>query len=232
MGTNTDPYQWVEGRYKLMRGIWEALRDAANPCSVLTKSPLLLRDLDLMKEIAAVHGHQREPLGADDRREGVAGQRAAHAPPARAAGGGGRAQPRGHPDGHPRGAADARHQRRPAPGRGDPAGWRREAGATGVSGIGLHLRGEVRGIFMEWLRSYRPDLVERYEELYARGAYLPRVEQERLGALVRRARARSAGAFRRDPWRDHAARHARRDRGAERAQRPPPPPEAEQTKLF
>ena len=54
MGTNTDPYQWVEGRYKLMRGIWEALRDAANPCSVLTKSPLLLRDLDLMREIAAV----------------------------------------------------------------------------------------------------------------------------------------------------------------------------------
>ena len=31
MGTNTDPYQWVEGRYKLMRGIWEALRDAAQP---------------------------------------------------------------------------------------------------------------------------------------------------------------------------------------------------------
>ena len=41
MGTNTDPYQWVEGRYKLMRGIWEALRDFANPCSILTKSPLL-----------------------------------------------------------------------------------------------------------------------------------------------------------------------------------------------
>jgi hypothetical protein len=33
MGTNTDPYQWVEGRYKLMVGIWEALRDAANPSS-------------------------------------------------------------------------------------------------------------------------------------------------------------------------------------------------------
>src|SRR4051812_7395853 len=53
MGTNTDPYQWVEGRYKLMRGIWEALRDAANPCSILTKSPLLLRDVDLMLEVAA-----------------------------------------------------------------------------------------------------------------------------------------------------------------------------------
>ena len=53
LGTNTDPYQWVEGRYRLMEGIWEALRDAHNPCSVLTKSPLLLRDLDLMLEIAA-----------------------------------------------------------------------------------------------------------------------------------------------------------------------------------
>src|SRR3954462_2912119 len=50
LGTNTDPYQWVEGRYKLMRGIWEAMRDFANPCSILTKSPLLLRDLPLMQE--------------------------------------------------------------------------------------------------------------------------------------------------------------------------------------
>ena len=48
LGTNTDPYQWVEGRYRLMEGIWEAMRDVANPCSVLTKSPLLLRDLPLM----------------------------------------------------------------------------------------------------------------------------------------------------------------------------------------
>ena len=52
LGTNTDPYQWVEGRYRLTRGIWEAMRDFANPCSVLTKSPLLLRDLDLFKEIS------------------------------------------------------------------------------------------------------------------------------------------------------------------------------------
>src|ERR671925_529683 len=51
LGTNTDPYQWVEGRYRLMQGIWEAMRDFANPCSVLTKSPLLLRDIELMKQI-------------------------------------------------------------------------------------------------------------------------------------------------------------------------------------
>jgi hypothetical protein len=54
MGTNTDPYQWVESRYKLMPGIWAAMRDARNPCSILTKSPLLLRDIELLKEIAAV----------------------------------------------------------------------------------------------------------------------------------------------------------------------------------
>ena len=35
-----------------MRGIWEAMRDFSNPCSILTKSPLLLRDLELMKEIS------------------------------------------------------------------------------------------------------------------------------------------------------------------------------------
>ena len=94
LGTNTDPYQWVEGRYKLMRGIWEALRDAANPCSILTKSPLLLRDLDLLKEIARGDGGERVPVGADAGREGVAGDRAAHAEPAGAARGGGGAQPR------------------------------------------------------------------------------------------------------------------------------------------
>ena len=51
LGTNTDPYQWVEGRYRLTRGVWEAMRDFSNPCSVLTKSPLLLRDLDLFREL-------------------------------------------------------------------------------------------------------------------------------------------------------------------------------------
>jgi DNA repair photolyase len=52
MGTNTDPYQRAEGRYKLMRGIIEALRDARNPFSILTKGTLILRDLDLLLEAA------------------------------------------------------------------------------------------------------------------------------------------------------------------------------------
>ncbi|HET8821361.1 MAG TPA: LAGLIDADG family homing endonuclease, partial [Thermoleophilaceae bacterium] len=56
LGTNTDPYQWVEGRYRLMPGIWEAMRDSGTPSSVLTKSPLLLRDIELFKEVHAVAG--------------------------------------------------------------------------------------------------------------------------------------------------------------------------------
>src|ERR1700730_9398359 len=52
IGTNTDPYQWVEGRYKLMPPVLEALREADTPVSVLTKSPLALRDLDLYAEMA------------------------------------------------------------------------------------------------------------------------------------------------------------------------------------
>jgi DNA repair photolyase len=67
-----------------------------------------------------------------------------------------------------------------------------EAGATSIGGITLHLRGEVRGIFMDWLRSYRPDLVPRYEQLYARGAYAAAAERERIEGVLQRARC-SAG---------------------------------------
>ncbi len=83
-----------------------------------------------------------------------------------------------------------------------------EAGAVSVGGLALHLRGEVRGIFFDWLRSYRPDLIPRYEELYRRGAYAPEAERRRLARLVG-----SRGALR--PWREGAP--ARRD------QAPPDP---------
>ena len=231
MGTNTDPYQWVEGRYKLMRGIWEAFRDAANPCSVLTKSPLLLRDLDLMKEIAAVTDISANlSVPTIDEKAWRASE--PHTPNPRA-----RLEAVGELNraGIPTGILVAPLM----PGiNDDPAQVQEilqaaaDAGATGVSGIGLHLRGEVRGVFMDWLRSYRPDLVERYEELYARSAYLPRVEQERIGALVRRARTAarttSVGAFRREPGRDYEAMRPRNP-GIDR---PPRAPEGEQTTLF
>ena len=93
LGTNTDPYQWVEGRYKLMRGIWEAMRDFANPCSILTKSPLLLRDKDLLlqvKERTSVSACLSVPT-LDEKAWRATEPHTPH--PARAAGGGGGAQP-------------------------------------------------------------------------------------------------------------------------------------------
>jgi len=185
MGTNTDPYQWVEGRYELMRGIWRELRDSATPCSVLTKSPLLLRDLDLMLEVAQVAdvaAHLSVP--ALEEKAWRASEPHTPSPKARL-----EAVAELNRAGIPTGVLVAPLM----PGINDePRQVERilqaaaDAGATGVGGIALHLRGEVRGIFMEWLRSYRPDLVERYEALYRRGAYAPREEQQRLQALLRR----------------------------------------------
>jgi len=53
LGTNTDPYQRAEGRYRLLPGIVSALTDAGNDFSVLTKGTLLRRDLPLLREAAA-----------------------------------------------------------------------------------------------------------------------------------------------------------------------------------
>ena len=96
-----------------------------------------------------------------------------------------------------------------------------EAGAGHVGGIGLHLRGGVREVFFDWLRAHRPDLVERYERLYARGAYLPRAEQERLARRrARQAPAASHGQAGRMPGAVRGVEAAgRRRRGAARPTR-------------
>ncbi len=54
MGTATDPYQHCEGRYRLTRGVLETLADAANPMSMLTKSTMILRDLDVFQRLNQV----------------------------------------------------------------------------------------------------------------------------------------------------------------------------------
>jgi DNA repair photolyase len=202
MGTNTDPYQWVEGRYRLMRGIWQALRDASNACSVLTKSPLVLRDVDLLRQIAEV-----APVSANlsvptiDEKAWRASEPRTPSPRARL-----EAVAELNRAGIPTGILIAPLM----PGINDDPRQVEEilelagqAGATGVSGIALHLRGEVRQVFMEWLRSYRPDLVERYERLYSGRAYAPRAEQERLSKLVWSGRRAGAAPFRRDAERDY-----------------------------
>lgn len=183
LGTNTDPYQWVEGRYRLMPGIWEAFRDAANPCSVLTKSPLLLRDLELMQEIAA-RTEFSAALSVPTLDERAWRATEPHTP-------------------NPRARLEAVAELTRAgirtgvlvaplmPGINDAPEQVAEilelasaAGAAYVSGIALHLRGAVRGLFFDWLREHRPDLLPRYEELYRRGAYAPPAERRRLAAMV------------------------------------------------
>ena len=118
-GTNTDPYQWAEGKYELMPPMLEALRDAETPTSILTKSPLVAARPRSLLELAEVADVERQLLGADARREDLARDRAAHAAPAQAAGGGGEVQRGGDPVRRAGRAADAGHQRLARAGRRD-----------------------------------------------------------------------------------------------------------------
>jgi len=52
IGTATDPYQQAESRYRITRRILEAFRDFRNPLSITTKSPMVLRDLDILSDLA------------------------------------------------------------------------------------------------------------------------------------------------------------------------------------
>jgi DNA repair photolyase len=52
IGTNTDPYQPIERRYKIMRGVLEVLERAGHPVGIVTKSALVLRDLDILVRMA------------------------------------------------------------------------------------------------------------------------------------------------------------------------------------
>jgi DNA repair photolyase len=226
LGTNTDPYQWVEGRYRLMEGIWEAMRDAGNPCSVLTKSPLLLRDLKVMREI-----NERTDFSAAlsvptiDEKAWRATEPHTPNPRARleAVGELTRAGIRTGVLVAPLmpGINDAPEQVAPILEAAS------EAGAAYVTGIALHLRGEVRGLFFEWLRSNRPDLVPLYERLYKRGAYAHPDERRRLEQLVR-GPDRPTGRFMRGRMSDSMAEspertgHRAAGRRVDPADRPPP----------
>ena len=180
MGTNTDPYQWVEGRYRLMPGIWEALRDSGTPASILTKSPLLLRDMDLMEQVPDISANLSIPTLEEKAWRATE----PHTP---------------HPRKRLEAVAELNRAGIPCgiliaplmPGiNDDPRQVEQllelaaEAGAVSVGGIALHLRGEVKGLFFDWLHEHRPDLLERYRRLYARGAYAPREERDRLARLA------------------------------------------------
>ena len=189
MGTNVDCYQRAEGRYRLMREILAALRDFANPFSILTKGTLILRDLDLLREAAKVTqvglsfsiGFVDEELW--------------------------RAVEPGTPS--PKRRLDAVRQLSDAgfavgvlvapilPGITDTdesidatiAALAR-AGAASATPLPLHLRPGAREWYLGWLARTRPELVARYRSLFRDGSYAPAAYQREVCARVRAAARR------------------------------------------
>jgi DNA repair photolyase len=171
LGTNTDPYQRAEGRYRLMPGVIRALADSGTPLSILTKGTLLRRDIPLLVEAA-----RQVPLGLgvslaiwDD----VLHQGLEPGVPT----------PKARLD-LVRALADAGLRcgvflAPVLPGLTDGVedldvalAAIAAAGAAGVTVIPLHLRPGAREWFMAWLSRAHPELVPRYQQLYARRAYV------------------------------------------------------------
>jgi DNA repair photolyase len=183
MGTNVDCYQRAEGRYRLMPGILSALRDHANPFSILTKGTLILRDLDLLVQSAQVTDigisvsvgftdpelwRTVEPgTPAPERRLDVVRTLAEHGI------GCGVLMAPVIPF-----LSDEPTQLR-ATVRAIAA-----AGTTSVTPLVLHLRPGAREWFMAWLSRHHPHLVRRYERLYADGSYAPKWYQRRITRQV------------------------------------------------
>ena len=190
LGTNTDPYQWVESRYKLMPDIWQALLDTDTPCSLVTKSPLALRDIEVLSDLAAGPGVSVY-FSVPTLDEKTWRETEPHTPSPRARLEGVRKMNEaGVPSGIlvapliP-GVNDAPEQ------VGEIMRIAAENGAVSMAAVPLHLRGEVKGIWFDWLHTYRPDLVPRYEELYKRGAYVPSDERKRIQQVVDEVRPKS-----------------------------------------
>ena len=220
MGTNTDPYQQCEGRYRLTRGIVETLGRARNPFSILTKSTMIQRDLDVLAAAAErTEVRVNFSIGTLDEEVWRISEPGTPPPWRRV-----EALARLSEAGLPCGVLVAPI----LPGLSDGEEQLSqvvkacvEAGAVSISSIGLHLRPGVRELFMPWLARVRPDLVERYDELYgARSGYLARDEQTQLAARVRALVERHGGC----------AKSPRVTRGIAPAP-PPRPPTEEFTQL-
>jgi DNA repair photolyase len=199
MGTNVDCYQRAEGRYRLMPGILAALRDAANPFSILTKGTLILRDIDLLAEAAEVtEVGLAVSVGSVDEDLWRLLEPGTPSPRRRLDVCAGLTT---------RGLGCAVLMGPVVPFLSDSpaqlAATVRQiaaAGAASVSPIVLHLRPGAREWFLRWLGEHHPGLLPRYRALYGRGAYTPRAYQqqvtEQVRALARQYRIGQAGSQR------------------------------------
>ncbi|HEV2372141.1 MAG TPA: intein-containing Rv2578c family radical SAM protein [Streptosporangiaceae bacterium] len=197
MGTNVDCYQRAEGRYRLMPGILTALRDYANPFSILTKGTLVLRDLDLLQQSAEVTDvGLAVSVGCTD--EDLWRVLEPGTPsPARRLGVCATLTGVGLPCAVLMGPVVPFLSDSPAR-LADTVRQIAQAGASSVTPIVLHLRPGAREWFFQWLAEHEPGLVPRYRAMYARGAYAPKAYQERVAEQVR-ALARRYGVGRGAP---------------------------------
>jgi DNA repair photolyase len=183
VGAATDPYQPAEGRYKLTRGCLEAFRDASNPFGIITRGPMIVRDLDVLVDAA-----RRAEVGVTFSIPTLDDDVWKRTEPSTA---------------HPRqrlkavktlvdAGVEARVGMAPIlPGISDrPEQLRevvraaREAGATGIWANVLILRPGTREHFLENLAEDWPEQVPLYERLYAGKAYLGAADTKPLRAQV------------------------------------------------
>ena len=183
IGAATDPYQPAEGRYRLTRACIEALRDASNPFSVITRGPLIVRDVDVLAEAARradVSVTFSVPTLDDEiwRRT-----EPGTAPP--------RQRLRALKTLVEAGVRTSVGMAPILPGISDRPELleqvvreAREAGACGVWANLLYLRPGTREHFLECLADDYPEQLPAYERLYARRAYLKSEETKPVRELV------------------------------------------------
>ncbi|PNI09304.1 radical SAM protein [Arthrobacter sp. AFG7.2] len=190
LGTNTDPYQRAEGRYRLMPGIITALAESGTPLSILTKGTLLARDIPLLKSAAAqVPVGLGISLAMTDEALSEAIEPGTPGPRARL-----KLVSRLREAGLPCGvmampilpwlsdsdeALDALFASLAA------------AGATGVTAGALYLKpGGTKEWFMKWIAANHPELAGRYRRLYESGSYASKEYRSWLAGKVRYFKAR------------------------------------------
>src|ERR671925_1985670 len=187
MGTATDPYQHCEGRYELMRGILRALVDFENPLSILTKSTMIVRDLDLFRELGEV-APLTVSMSVGTLDESVRRIVEPGTPPGRR-----RLEILGRfaEEGIRTGVLVAPI----LPGLTDDdehldevLAACAEAGVDYASPIVLHVRSSIREHFMPWLEEHYPWLHPRYVELYRGRAYAPKSYQTEVAERFARLR--------------------------------------------
>ncbi len=184
LGTNTDPYQRAEGRYRLMPGIIAALAQSGTPLSILTKGTLLRRDLDLLVEasdVVPVDLAMSIAIYDDELQQAVepgTPSTAARLATVTAV--------------RERGLDCSVFMMPILPFLTDTKAHLdaalRQAKAAGASNImytALHLRPGVKDWYLQWLARDHPELMSRYQELYATGAYAPKEYRIWLAARIK-----------------------------------------------